>query len=111
MEIIEYKKIFALHVKSISMILEKIIVTDVCKLLQIARMNAHSWNSVQAFRINGILVPFFKEDIKREEKATMHHLLCENPENSGSRNPLTRCKWRDFKEYLMKLLFGEKATR
>lgn len=94
MEIIEYKKIFVLHVKSISMILEKIIVTDVCKLLQIARMNAHSStrNSVQAFRINGILVPFFKEDIKREEKATMHHLLCENPENSGWRNPLTRCK-------------------
>lgn len=41
----------------------------------------------------------------------MHHLLCENPENSGSRNLLTRCKRRDFKEYLVKLLFGEKLQR
>ena len=67
-----YKKTFALHAKSISTILEKIMVTDVCKLLQIARINAHSSrNSVQvkAFKINGILVPFFKEEIKREEKA------------------------------------------
>lgn len=73
MEMIVYKKTFALHVKSISTILEKIMVTDVCKLLQIARINAHSStrNSVQvkAFKINGILVPFFKEEIKREEKA------------------------------------------
>lgn len=72
MEMIVYKKTFALHAKSISTILEKIMVTDVCKLLQIARINAHSSrNSVQvkAFKINGILVPFFKEEIKREEKA------------------------------------------